>query len=92
MNVNPVSPIHWSGSDHNGQMTKQKFAPDEVTKAAETTRPVDAVEDVTAVTPETEDKPRAAPPSVLQLKIQEILNTQTEAADTEQSKDDSAPD
>jgi len=90
MNVNPVSPVHWSGSDQNGQLTKQKFATDETTKAAETARPVDAAEDVTAVTAKTEDKPRAAPPSVLQLKIQEILNTQADTIDTEQPEDDSA--
>jgi hypothetical protein len=70
-------------------MTKQKFATDEATKAAETARPVDA-EDVTAVTAKTEDKPRAAPPSVLQLKIQEILNTQADTIEAEQTEDDSA--
>lgn len=79
MNINPVAPVHWAGQDHHGQTTpRQRFASDETLKAAETKRPVDAVVDIKAAQAEAKDAPRAAPPSVLQLKIQEMLNEQAD--------------
>lgn len=78
MNINPVTPVQWAGQDTGSQSLRNRFANNETAKAAETERPVDAMKASVEVPADREEQNRAAPPSALQLKIQELLNAQAD--------------